>query len=731
MFFFSSISGVFISACWYGGGYSALLVARLHKLRTKRKQKRWRYRRNKKRHTTTRNRFRRTALHYHLVRRCRRRGGNRPCPKHWNVPFCQFQRQLSQCLKSIVARRNKHVLSCIHYANEVYTQAAFRARYGYYPTPLDPIKDLNGVPEELFTSFCNLHNPLDIHKPMESRTVTMQQYLADNPPDNNELSQSSINYNDYENVPTNFFDQLDELNTSYPIYTEDINQFCYLRVNEMGNASHNHNSFRGMPLIWDTGASIGLTSFRSDFIDYQTLNNVTVKDIARKNKVLGVGTVLWKFYTRDGREVFLPLICYHVEHATIRLMSPQQYFKNHGGHADVTGHNVAFHLPDKTIIDIPICPTSNLPTIWNIGTSTEEQRRVGADITGTSNHVTFFDRNTFKTRQARQINACFPCVGDETNQQITGPQKEVLLWHWKLGIGMQHIQELMQERVYKLDDGTEIRKPAIIPTKLANAKSCKRPMCMSCELAKMKSRSPKVKITKAIKEKEGILSRDCYEPGDMVSSDQFNVYTTGRKFSGYGKESSENGFNGGTVYVDAASGLVRVEMQVSLGANETVIGKHKFEQWVYNLASVCIKRYHSDNGVYDATEFRDDCAAQDQKQTFSGVGAKHQNAVAERYIQTLSYWARTMMVRAAIHWPSNGADNLRLWPFAMKQAEWLYNRLPNRKSGLTPLELFTKHQSDHRDLLRAHVWGCPVYVLDPALQDGKKIPKWNKRSRLG
>ena len=397
MSFFSSISGVFISACWYGGGYSALLVARLHELRTKRKQKRWRYRHNKKRHTTTRNRFRCTALHYHLVRRCRRRGGNRPCPKHWNVPFCQFQRQKSQCLKSKVARRDKHVLSCIHYADEVYAQAAFRARYGYYPTPLDPIKDLNGVPEELFTSFCNLHNPLDIHKPMESRTVTMQQYLADNPPDNNELSQSSINYNDYENVPTNFFDQLDELNTSYPIYTEDINQFCYLRVNEMGNASHNHNSFRGMPLIWDTGASIGLTPFRSDFIDYQTLNNVTVKDIARKNKVLGVGTVLWKFYTRDGREVFLPLICYHVEHATIRLMSPQQYFKNHGGHADVTGHNVAFHLPDKTIIDIPICPTSNLPTIWNVVTSTEEQRRVRADIAGTSNHVTFFDRNTFKT----------------------------------------------------------------------------------------------------------------------------------------------------------------------------------------------------------------------------------------------------------------------------------------------------------------------------------------------
>ena len=28
-----------------------------------------------------------------------------------------------------------------------------------------------------------------------------------------------------------------------------------------------------------------------------------------------------------------------------------------------------------------------------------------------------------------------------------------------------------------------------------------------------------------------------------------------------------------------------------------------------------------------------------------------------------------------------------------------------------------------------HVWGCPVYVLEPALQDGKKIPRWKPRSR--
>lgn len=29
------------------------------------------------------------------------------------------------------------------------------------------------------------------------------------------------------------------------------------------------------------------------------------------------------------------------------------------------------------------------------------------------------------------------------------------------------------------------------------------------------------------------------------------------------------------------------------------------------------------------------------------------------------------------------------------------------------------------------MWGCPAYVLDPKLQDGKKLPKWKPRARRG
>jgi hypothetical protein len=47
------------------------------------------------------------------------------------------------------------------------------------------------------------------------------------------------------------------------------------------------------------------------------------------------------------------------------------------------------------------------------------------------------------------------------------------------------------------------------------------------------------------------------------------------------------------------------------------------------------------------------------------------------------------------------------------------------------MELLTKQKADHCNILRSHVWGCHSYVLEPKLQNGQKLPKWNRRSRLG
>ncbi len=90
---------------------------------------------------------------------------------------------------------------------------------------------------------------------------------------------------------------------------------------------------------------------------------------------------------------------------------------------------------------------------------------------------------------------------------------------------------------------------------------------------------------------EGAITRDQYNIGDFVSADQFICKTPRCLPSRYGRESQDCGFQGGTILIDAASGLNWVENQVSLGANKTVMGKARFEHWLYDQCVCEVKHY--------------------------------------------------------------------------------------------------------------------------------------------
>jgi len=87
-------------------------------------------------------------------------------------------------------------------------------------------------------------------------------------------------------------------------------------------------------------------------------------------------------------------------------------------------------------------------------------------------------------------------------------------------------------------------------------------------------------------------------------------------------------------------------------------------------------------------------------------------------------------MHAVIHWPDQA--DLELWPFALEYAVYLWNNLPNKDSLIALIELFASTKfTSYEHLHQMHVFGCPVYVLDPKLQDGKKLPKWSPRCRCG
>jgi len=74
-------------------------------------------------------------------------------------------------------------------------------------------------------------------------------------------------------------------------------------------------------------------------------------------------------------------------------------------------------------------------------------------------------------------NFCGACVGAAENVNNSAAQKEILKWHWKLGIGIYHIQEMMRERHYEDPDGRTTILPAIIQPKNPSAKNCIVPPC--------------------------------------------------------------------------------------------------------------------------------------------------------------------------------------------------------------------------------------------------------------
>jgi hypothetical protein len=102
----------------------------------------------------------------------------------------------------------------------------------------------------------------------------------------------------------------------------------------------------------------------------------------------------------------------------------------------------------------------------------------------------------------------------------------------------------------------------------------------------------------------------------------------------------------------------------------------------------------------------------------------------ERAGQTIFNWSRALLLHYILHWPQEA--RLELWPFAVDYAVWIWNHLPDLSTRLSPIEVFTQTTfDDNKHLKRTRVFGCPVYVLHPTLQDARKLPKWQKKSWRG
>ena len=94
----------------------------------------------------------------------------------------------------------------------------------------------------------------------------------------------------------------------------------------------------------------------------------------------------------------------------------------------------------------------------------------------------------------------------DENETLSLAQKELLLWHLKLGTNMQHIQELMRVSEMKDPNGAITTMNRVIKPKLNGAANCPAPQCESYNLSRAKQRKPKVAKVKEVEDVVGAVS---------------------------------------------------------------------------------------------------------------------------------------------------------------------------------------------------------------------------------
>jgi hypothetical protein len=250
----------------------------------------------------------------------------------------------------------------------------------------------------------------------------------------------------------------------------------------------------------------------------------------------------------------------------------------------------------------------------------------------------------------------------QANTNLSSSQKELLLWHQHLShASVKWIQARMRDKEWlPSNDGNDTASGPFIPTKMGSrAHSCTTStlQCAACLYAKASTRSP-TNLAPIPSPKNNILKQNhMQQPGDCLLAQHFFSPIPGRLPHTFGRE--QNSYTCGSLFVDHASGKIFNFPRIPTMFLETIKSSLRLEAMAQE-EGFRIKGYHSDNGIFASPEFKNHCAQHNQKYSFGGVGAKHQNRVAERNIKTVALWARANMLHLATHWPQHA--NSTYWP---------------------------------------------------------------------
>jgi hypothetical protein len=443
-----------------------------------------------------------------------------------------------------------------------------------------------------------------------------------------------------------------------------------------------------VPLIIDTGASITVTPYKTDFVStIRPVQAVEIKGIAAGLQVKGFGDVSYSFYNDDRELQTMVLRNYlYVPQCTARLLCPRQIGIETGNPMD--GFN---SISDKSIL-----------TVQGKTTTMHYDRVSQLPILYTGSGMTTFHRF---------------CAHQTFVKPVFSPDNKAFLY--------QNLTPKQQRKMHLHERCAHVHwgqlnawiRAGLLPCSPSLA-SEPDPVCAACQFGKAHKRSHKVDT--------GHFAKCHSAPGDGVSSDGMEAGCPGRPMTTSGLPTQRR-YKYVSFWVDHYSQFVYITMHETKKAEELLRSKLEFEEFASKFG-VNIKNIRADNGVYTAKVIQDSCAKKQQQLTFCAVGAHWQNGIADRFIGSIVQRARTLLLHAMAKWPSVVTEEM--WPFALRHMVCFHNATVRRDKNESPYQLFTGQEAPWL-LKDFRVFGCPVYVLHKRLQDGDNFSKWKARSWQG
>eukprot|EP00957_Ditylum_brightwellii_P053570 4058479-Ditylum_brightwellii.AAC.1 len=201
-------------------------------------------------------------------------------------------------------------------------------------------------------------------------------------------------------------------------------------------------------------------------------------------------------------------------------------------------------------------------------------------------------RNLHTTEETLQCLQAALDLASSSNQNLISAQKELMRWYHCLGhINFRQIQWLADVGKF----------PAKNPKAVDD---CQIPVCASCQFAKQKKTPSKAAKLEHIPEKE--------------------MEINGKVFAFHQKSQSTS---------DSIKSILKLVREAT-------------------ESGIKVQACHTDNGTFLSNNFMSHLANKKQPIRFIGFEAAHQNAVAKRAIQTITYMARIMLIHAPMRSPS-------------------------------------------------------------------------------